>query len=297
MIKKHLPTAHGYADDTQLYISFRPDSSMAEGLAIQSLQNAIADVRAWFVSHKLKINDSKTEFIIIGSRQQLSKVNIDSVKVGYSDIKPLKTVRNLGAWFDDTMSMNTHVSKVCSKAFRGLYNIRQIRKFLSIESTKTLIHAFVTCHLDYCNSLLFGVPQYQYNRLQKVLNAAARVTCLIPRYAHITPVLTQLHWLPVKSRVHFKIALIVYKALNDMAPHYISELLIGKPVGRYQLRSDNKYLLAVPRTKCKTMGDRAFMHAAPIVWNSLPLDIRQSTTVELFKTRMKTFLFRKAFEQ
>ena len=117
-------------------------------------------------------------------------------------------------WFDEHMSMNVHVGKVCSKAFRGLYNIRQIRKFLSIESTKTLVHAFVTSHLDYCNSLLFGIPQYQLQRLQRVLNAAARVTCLIPRCAHITPVLMHLHWLPVKFRVDFKIALLVYKALH-----------------------------------------------------------------------------------
>ncbi|CAH3173870.1 unnamed protein product, partial [Porites evermanni] len=80
------------------------------------------------------------------------------------------------------MSMNTHIGKVCSKAFRGLYNIRQIRKYLSAESTKCLIHAFL--------------PQNQYDRLQKVLNAAARVTCLIPKFAHITPVLRELHWLP-----------------------------------------------------------------------------------------------------
>jgi len=112
--------------------------------------------------------------------------------------------------------MNEHVSKVCSKAFRSLYNIRQIRKYLTVESTKTLIHAFLTSHIDYCNSLLYGLPQYQFDRLQRILNAAARVTCLIPKYAHISPVLAQLHWLPVKYRVTYKIALIVFKALNDV---------------------------------------------------------------------------------
>ena len=91
------------------------------------------------------------------------------------------------------MSVNTHIGKVCSKAFRGLYNIRQIRKHLSAESTKCLIHAFVTSHLDYCNFLLYEVPQYQYDRLQKVLNAAARVTCLILKFAHITQSINQLY--------------------------------------------------------------------------------------------------------
>jgi hypothetical protein len=99
-------------------------------------------------------------------------------------IKPAESVRDLGAWFDKNMSMDVHVGKVCSKAFRGLYNIRQIRKFLSQEATKTLVHTFITSHLVYYNSLLFGID---------------RMICFTPRTAHITPVLMHLHWLPIKS--------------------------------------------------------------------------------------------------
>ncbi|KAL9984297.1 hypothetical protein ACROYT_G006572, partial [Oculina patagonica] len=117
-----------------------------------SIENCVADVRAWMLSNRLLINDTKTEFLIIGSRQQLSKIHIDKITVGESTIEPVKMVRNLGAWFDSHMSMNSHIGKVCSKAFRSLYNIRQIRKFLSEETTKILVHAFVTSHLDYCNS-------------------------------------------------------------------------------------------------------------------------------------------------
>ena len=133
-------------------------------------------------------------------------------------IKPVKVVRNLGAWFDSHISMNSHIEKVCSKAFRSLYNIRQIRKFLSEETTKILVHSFVASQIDYCNSLLYGLPQYQYDRLQRVLNAAARVVCLVPKFDHITPVLRRLHWLPVRYRVMFKILLLVYKALHVKAP-------------------------------------------------------------------------------
>ena len=243
----------------------------------------------------LLFKDSKTEFLIIGTRQQLSKIQIDSVKVGGVDIKPVEKARNLGSWFDNHMSMNIHVGKVCSKAFRGLYNIRQIRKFLSMDSTKTLIHAFVTSHLDYCNSLLAGIPQYQLQRLQKVLNAAARLIYQIPRHSHITPILISLHWLPVKFRVDFKIALLVYKALNGSAPSYISALLSPKSASKYDLRSDDQDLLQVPATKLKTVGDRAFTSAAPRIWNTLPLEIRQSENISIFKKQLKTFLFKNAF--
>ena len=84
------------------------------------------------------------------------------------------------------MRMNVHIGKICSKAFRGLYNIRQIRKFLTVQSTKTLIHAFVSSHLDYCNALLFSLPKYQLDRLQKVQNAAVRVTFQIANFDHIS---------------------------------------------------------------------------------------------------------------
>ena len=185
VVSRHLPSAHGYADDTQLYMSFRPESSIAQNQAMLALEECITDMRSWLLTHKLMFKDSKTEFLIIGTRQQLSKIQIDSVKVGGVDIKPVEKVRNLGSWFDNHMSMNIHVGKVCSKAFRGLYNIRQIRKFLSMDSTKTLIHAFVTSHLDYCNSLLAGIPQYQLQRLQKVLNAAARLIYQTSNYKNI----------------------------------------------------------------------------------------------------------------
>ncbi|KAK3730942.1 hypothetical protein QZH41_008835, partial [Actinostola sp. cb2023] len=141
---------------------------------------------------------------------------------------------------------------------------RQIRKYLTADSTKTLIHAFVTSHIDYCNSLLYGLPQYQFDRLQRVLNAVARVTCLIPKYPHISPVLAQLHWLPVRYRVTYKIALIVFKALNGLTPKYVADMLTVKPPGRYLLRSDSRLLLTTPKTRSKTLGDRAFSHAAQL---------------------------------
>ena len=116
--------------------------------------------------------------------------------------QPLDSVRNLGSWFESNMCMSIHIGKICSKAFHGLYKIRQIRKFPSPESTKTLVHAFVTSHLDYCNSLPFGVPMYQTDRLHEVLNAAARLIFRIPKFDHISSALSHLHWLPVTYRVH-----------------------------------------------------------------------------------------------
>jgi len=109
---KHLSNIHTYADDTQLYLSFKPTSQQN---AVNTIEQCIADVRTWMVSNRLLINDSKTEFLIIGSRQQLAKINVESVTVGHAMVKPVTCVRNLGVWFDQHMTMNDHIGKICSK--------------------------------------------------------------------------------------------------------------------------------------------------------------------------------------
>ena len=187
--------------------------------------------------------------------------SVDSVTVGDAMIKPVTCVRNLVVWFDQHMRMRDRIGKICNKMFYSLYNLRQIRKCLTDEACKTLVHALVTCHLDYCNTLLHDVSQYQQQRLQRVLNAAAQLICRLPKYCHITPVLKDLHWLPIKYRVIFKITLPVFKVVHGLAPSYLETLIRVKPEGHNLLR--NKDHLLVPTDKCKTFGDRAFFKSGP----------------------------------
>lgn len=133
------------------------------------------------------------------------------------------------------------------------------------------------------------------DRLQRVLNAAARLTCYVTRFNHITPTLMELHWLPVKFRIHFKVALLVFKSLHGLAPPYLSELIQVKSEGRYALRSQDKMLLNVPRMTCKTFGDRSFAASAPKLWNELPLALRQCQSLVTFKNGLKTFPFKLAY--
>ena len=157
--------------------------------------------------------------------------------------------------------MNIYIAKICSKDFRGLYNIRQIRKVLTVQSTKTLVQAFVSSHLDYCNALLFGLPKCQLDRLKKVQNAAARVIFQISKFDHITPAFIDLHWLQVTLRVQFKLLLFVYKSLHNQSPTYIKIILPLKPATNYALRCSAQSLLFVPKVSCSSFGDRAFTHA------------------------------------
>ena len=155
IIERHLPDSHCYANDSQLYLSFRPDELSSQQEAINSMEDCIKDIRLWTEHDKLLLNDEKTEFLIIGTRQQLSKVNFSSIAVGNSDVVKSLVVRNLGVFTDDRLSMNSHINKICNSSFYYFHNIERIRKHLSRNSTETLIHAFVSSRLDlYCNSFL-----------------------------------------------------------------------------------------------------------------------------------------------
>ena len=138
------------------------------------------------------------------------------ITVGYTVVKAKSVVQNLGSWFDHNPEMSSHISKQCASTFYHLRNISRIRKFLSIDTTKALVHAFVTSRVDYCNSLLYGLPASHLNKVQRVLNAAARLVCRAPRYCRITPLLYGLHWLPVRQRISFKILLFVFKAIHGL---------------------------------------------------------------------------------
>ena len=194
------------------------------------------------------------------------------------------------------MDMATHITKTCS-AFFYLYNIRHMRKYLTSESTVKLIHAFITSRLDYCNSLLYGVPDHHMQKLQRVMNASARLIFCAPKHCHITPLLQQLHWLPIRLRIEFKILLITFKVLQGSAPKYLIDSTSVLPPSRYDLpRNKDGILLSTPKPFTKvTTGDRSFMAAVPRLWNSLPVSIRSACTKSDFKQKLNTFSFSKAF--
>ena len=150
--------------------------------------------------------------------------------------------------------------------------------------------------LDYCNSLLYKVPAVHMSKLQRIQNSAARLVCSTPRFNHITPVLFSLHWLPVAYRIEFKILVLTFKAIYQLAPSYICNLVRLKEKCKYQLRSSEELLLQLPMGKTKkTLGDRSFQIAAPSLWNSLPASVRDIDNFLVFKRTIKTYLFRKAF--
>ena len=169
------------------------------------------------------------------------------------------------------------------------------KMFLSLVCTALRPFCCICADTKSSNSLLYGVPNCHLHKLQRVQNAATRLMFEESKYCHVTPLLKSLHWLPVKYRIIFKVLLITFKAIHGLAPVYISELISIRDVSlsRYCLRST---MLNYPALKShKTLADRSFSVAAPILWNELPSDIKDLNSINKFKTAIKTYLFRQAF--
>ncbi len=246
-------------------------------------------------SNKLKLNDSKTEFIVVGTAAMQKKVSIPYVMVGDDKISPSNQVKDLGTQLDTCLSLVPHVSSIVKSVQFHLRNISHIRKYLTRDATQSLIHALVTSRLDCNNALLVNMPACHVNRLKLLQNTAARIITDAPRRNHITPTLIELHWLPIAKRIDFKVLLLTFKCLIGTGPSYLSELLV-RYEPRRTLRSRNDPVsLALPKYIKQGMGERSFSYAAPKLWNNLPSSLRACTDLEDFKGRLKAHLFKIAY--
>ena len=233
---------HLYADDTQIYISFSPNQSYD---SLSLLSSTLDEVYAWLTSNRLSVNPSKTEFLIIGNPQQRNKIQSSSIVFCGNIISPSTSARNLGVTFDSSMSLTKHISSICKFAYYQIRQLRQIRSSLDISSAIILANSLVISKLDYCNSLLSGLPKSSINRLQVVQNSLARaIYPSAKRSDHVSPLLHKLHWLPVSSRIEFKIATLTFKVLKFQQPGYMFDL-IATYIPPRSLRSSNKNIQIV----------------------------------------------------
>ena len=292
--EKHNISIHMYADDTQIYLSFKAGD---ETVTQTRLYACINEIKRWMLENHLKLNDTKTEYLIIGSSHQQSKLSdsVSNLQIGDSKVKIVDKTKNIGVIIDAQLTMKQHVSHVCRTCYMHLHNISKIRPYLTQEAAELMVNALVTSRLDYANALLYGLPDCVLNRLQRVQNNAARLIFRKKKHDNVTPLLKSLHWLPTTYRIQYKINLLTFKALQGLAPDYLSDLIKPYTPTR-ELRSSCKCLLETAKTaKLKSCGERAFSVAAPKLWNCLPQELRDKQTVSSFKAALKTHYFKQAY--
>ena len=189
--------------------------------------------------------------------------------------------------------MEAHVQRICQAGYYQLRNIAKLRRYMDQSSLETIIHAFITSRIDYCNSLLCGANQCVIRKLQMLQNAAARVLTQTRKVDHITPILKNLHWLPVQQRIVFKLLVITFKCVHNLAPRYLCELLHSYQPAR-NFRSSNMLFLHIPFTTSNLLTS-AFSVLGPRLWNDLPFNVRCSQNLAIFKSRLKTHLFTECY--
>ncbi|WP_419600785.1 reverse transcriptase domain-containing protein [Thiolapillus sp.] len=293
VISDHDCDYHKYADDTELSKGASPDQFDS----VQScIQTCIGDVLIWMNSNKLKLNTDKTEVMPVGSASRVALVESECANIGGNSVPFKMSVKYLGVHLDQTLSMRQHIDSVCRASFLELRRAATIRPYLSQSATARLVAAMIISRLDYCNSVFAGLPADQVARLQRIQNNAARLVMKKRKRDHVTPLLKELHWLPVKFRCQYKIATLAYRHFEGSLPPYLSSSLCTYEPSR-SLRSSKEKLLKIPKRNLKSFGERSFSFMAPSVWNSLPADLRNLPTLSQFKSNLKTFLFTQAFPQ
>ena len=291
VIKQHMMLYHKYADDTQLYNSSAPNQV---SMSILETENCVSDVDSWMCINKMKNNKDKLEAIACSTSYKIKSLEHSHITVGESTIHFSNYVKVLGVHIDKTLSMESQISYLCKIYYLELKRIAHIRPYIDVNASKTLVSSFILSRLDYCNSLLAGISKDKLSKLQRIQNSAAKLVLQVSKFEHTTPLLKDLHWLPVHLRIDYKIALFCFKALNNLCPLYIANLIKPYTPNRC-LRSYNSNTLEVPQTRLKTYGDRAFAAYAPRVWNSLPRQVREANTITSFKRLLKTHLFSSHF--
>jgi len=290
--KRHNMLYHCYADDTQVYLVIEPCDNW-NNVSIR-LQVCLSDISSWMRTNLLKLNQDKTELIIFAPKHRMQTFTQCELVFDGIVVSDASFVKNLGVYFDKTLTMDKQSSAIAKSCYYQIRNIGRIRSYISDDACKTLVCSLVTSRLDYGNALLYGVNRTVIDRLQRVQNTAARMITRRRKHDHITPTLVALHWLPVQYRCQYKILLYVIKSLHGTAPAYLSELIAIHRPSR-TLRSENSARINPPRIRTKTYGERRFDKSAATLWNNLPHEIRVLDSIDAFKSKLKTFLFRQAF--
>jgi hypothetical protein len=256
-------------------------------------------------SNLLALNPSKTEFLVIGTPQQLSKLNnpvllFDAI----TTISPVTSARNLGILFDNHLSFDKQITALSKSCFYHIRDLRRIRDTLDFSTSCIVATSLVHSKLDYCNSLYYNLPAYQIDRLQSIQNCLARTVCKTSKFSHITPTLQTLHWLKVRERIDYKILALTYNSLQFHEPSYLSDCLSIQP-NVHNTRSSMLVTLKRPSVARAAIAKRSFFHSAPVLWNSLPSALRLPAPPEAggtlavsrshFLALLKTHLFLKSY--
>ena len=279
--------SHQYADDTHFHISITQNSLSS---SLQSLADCSTDIYRWYLNNFLMLNPDKSEVLLVGTGQQLSKfLTLTSINIAGSFLPFSDSIKLLGVTIDSHLTFQNHISQIIKTCNYHIRAINHIRHLLTTDVASTLARCLILSKLDYCNSLLYNISPTFLGKLQSIQFRAAKSVLKPTKPTNSLALLAQLHWLPITSRINFKIAILTFKTLSTQSPPYLYKLISRhKHTKSLRLSSDN--FLNIPVCKSK-LANRSFSFAAPSVWNALPPHIRNCSSLAEFKKLLKTFYY------
>ena len=285
----------GFADDHFVRHDFKAGDIQAENKTISLLQKAMSDTKNWMDAMRLKLNTDKTEFIMFGNKTQLLKTSTSKLDVNNDMIEKSPLVKCLGAWLDENMTFTSHVNRKARTAMLNFRHIRTIRKNLTADACETLCLSLVMSHLDYCNSILLGLPSRTLKPFERIQAMCAKLVLNLKKSDSTTLAYRRLNWLPIKSRIEYKCLTLIHKSLFGISPEYLKNLFVLLPTPRRTLRSSADIVnkLLIPSTKLKTFAARSISVKGPELWNKLPRNMRECADLNSFKIQLKSHLITK----
>ena len=257
-------TLNGFADDHSLRKSFLAGNRTQEQQAKLKIEHTFSNIKEWMDRMHLKLNSEKTEYIMFGSYQQLTKINLEPLHASPDLIELSNKVKYLGTLLDNTLSFDLHVSSKVQKAMANFIKIKSIRKYITWEACTTLLLMLCMSHLDYLNAVLYGIPNKILSKYQRIQNMCTKLALGKSKYDSSTESLKTLHWLPIQQWIKFKILVLTHKCIKNSAPRYLQDLISVKEQSRVNMRSNSMgVLLNIPTVKQTTFAARSFRYTAP----------------------------------
>ena len=276
-----------YVDDSKLYASF--EITNVDSI-VSHINKDLAKIAAWCCINSLLINPEKTKLLVIGTHQMLQKLpeNFHITLLG-KEIAPSASAKDLGLEIDATLSYNVHTTNTVSSCIGSLCQINRVKHLFDSTTLESIIEALVFSRLYYCSAVWSGTAKKNICKLQKVQNFAARIVSGARKYDHITPILRELKWLPVNSTLLYKIGILTFKCLHGLAPRYLCEQFITRSTV-HSIGTRNRHKLNIPAFRTAA-GQRSFLYRAVSLWNSLPNNITDYTSLPTFKKELRNYLF------
>ena len=275
-----------FADDTQI---LHTGTVKEINQLIKKAENTLTLAKNHFNKNGLLVNSNKTQCIFIGSRQNIAKIPKDVlIRFGGSDITPSLNVKNLGIYFDQYMTFERHIDEMHRKTMGSLIYLNRIKNEVTSEVRVIMVQSLALSYLNYCPNIWGTTNKTQLHRIQKLQNFAAKVAAGNgKKYDRATPYIDKFNWLKIERKCLLDTCILTYKILNKLLPEWLLTFSLVGDINTVPTRQIEN--LVVPRTQTVT-GERGIKIRGPKLWNTLPVHIRNSSTLSVFKRKVKDFV-------